>query len=213
MDTNWAGSIMQMLDKAVKLVWLNCLWVIFTLLGGILLGIMPATASVSFLVRKMIKNEEVENVFQEFWRCYKESFKSSNLIGVCFWVVGLFLFFDITFLIQSEGMLAIVFLTGVFVLLFIFCGVLLHFFPIYSRFEMKVMEYIKLAFVLTMTRPVTTIFMVVWLFVVTILSIEFSVLIPLLFNVLILLGINWLSIVRIEKKDDELISLSKKRGS
>ncbi|MFC4402684.1 YesL family protein [Gracilibacillus xinjiangensis] len=209
MDTNWAGSIMQMLDKAVKLVWMNCLWVIFTLIGGIVLGVMPATASVSFLVRKMIKNEEIENVFQEFWKYYKNSFKSSNIIGLSFWVVGLFLFVDITFLIQMEGMIAKVLLIGVFVLLFVFLGVLLNFFPIYSRFEMKIMEYIKLAFVMAMTRPVTTVFMVLWLCVVTILSIEFSVIIPLLFNVLIILGINWLSIVRIEKKDYELISYNK----
>ncbi|SER28418.1 Uncharacterized membrane protein YesL [Gracilibacillus ureilyticus] len=206
MDTNWAGTIMQMLDKAVKLVWMNCLWVVFTLLGGVILGVMPATASVSFLVRKMIKNEEIENVFQEFWQCYKRSFKSSNVIGILFWLAGLFLFMDISFLIQMEGTLATVLLTGVFVLLLVFFSVLLHFFPIYSRFEMKTISYAKLALVMAMTRPFVTIFMVLWLGVVTILSIEFTVIIPLLFNVLIMLGINWLSIVRIEKKDYQLIN-------
>ncbi|MFC4386338.1 YesL family protein [Gracilibacillus marinus] len=205
METGWAGNIMQMLDKLVKLVWMNCLWVFFTLLGGIILGLMPATAAVSSLVRKMIKNEEVESVFREFWTLYKNNFKSSNIIGIFFWIAVLFIYIDFNFLITTSNMVGTVLLIGVSMLFFILTGLLLHFFPIYSRFEMKKSEYLKLAFVMTMTKPITTILMVLWLFVVGILCIEFTVLIPLLFIVLVILGINWLSIVQIEKKDDQLL--------
>src|SRR5690625_6844483 len=81
MEGNWAVSVMEMLDKITKLVFINLLWTLFTLLGLGVFGLFPATASVNALVRKLFKNEDLTNVFSDFWRYYKASLdrKSTRL--------------------------------------------------------------------------------------------------------------------------------------
>ncbi|WP_156321339.1 hypothetical protein [Halolactibacillus sp. JCM 19043] len=54
---------------------------------------------------------------------------------------------------------------------------------------------------MTVTKPLTTVLMVVWLVIVGILTVEFTVMIALLLVVMMAIGINWLSIVRIEKAE------------
>ncbi|MDL4839026.1 YesL family protein [Aquibacillus rhizosphaerae] len=201
MEGNWAVTIMNMIDKITKLIYINVLWVFFVLIGLGLFGFMPATATVNILVRKLMMGEELSGVFKRFWTVYKESFVSSNLVGLLFLIIGIFLYVDINILLGTQSVIGKVVLSLLFMILIMFTATVLHFFPIYARFEMKTFNYIKLSFVIAMSQPITTILMVLWLLVVGILSVQYTVMLPLLFVTMISIGINWLSIKRIEKKN------------
>ncbi len=205
MTSNWAETIMFVLDKLVKLVYINVLWAVFTLLGGVVFGLMPSTAAMNRLIRQLMRNEDIANVFKSYFREFKQAFVTSNLMGMIFGVVGLFLYIDFSFLITINHPVASALLVGVSALSFIYIGMLLQFFPLFSRFELSIKQYITLTFVMTVTKPLTTVFMIVWLAIVGVLTAEFTVMIVLLLIVMIAIGINWLSIVRIEK-DDHLLT-------
>ncbi|WP_186578114.1 YesL family protein [Aquibacillus kalidii] len=201
MDGNWAVGIMNMIDKIVKLVYINVLWIVFTVLGLIVFGLMPATASVNALIRDLLSGKEVTNIFSEFWVQYKTSFIKSNLVGIVFIIIAIFLYVDIRILLGTDSIVGKMILAVLFMISYIFFATLLHFFPIFNRYEMKTFNYLKLSITLAMSHPFTTILMVLWLFVVGVLSLKYTVIIPLLFISLISIGSNWLSMKRIEKKN------------
>ncbi|WP_062320547.1 YesL family protein [Halolactibacillus sp. JCM 19043] len=128
MASNWAETMMSVLDKLVKLIYINTLWVLFTLLGGIVFGIMPATAAMNQLIRQMIRNEEIAHVFKAYAYEFKQAFVSANCIGLIFGVVGLFLYLDFNFLIRINHPAATALLVGVSALTLVYIGMLLQFF-------------------------------------------------------------------------------------
>lgn len=205
MTSNWADTMMHVLDKLVKVVYINVLWALFTLLGGVVFGVMPATATMNHLIRRLMRNEDVENVLRTYFSEFKRTFVSANLIGLIFGVVGLFLYLDFNFLIRVNHPAATALLVGVSAISIVYVGMLLHLFPLFSRFELSIKQAITLTFVMTVTKPLTTILMVVWLGIVGVLSAEFTVMIALLLVAMIAIGLNWLSMVRIEK-DDHLLT-------
>lgn len=199
-EENWASSVMGILDKIIKLIYINLLWFVFTIAGLGIFGIMPSTAAVFSITRKMIKGEEISNVFSDFWKVFKQSFVICNLVGVLFFTIGVFLYIDMRIVKISPVPTGKIFLILLSIIFILFFSVLLNFFPIYTRLEMKVIHYLKLSLVLGLGSPLTTLAMTIWVLVVYILCIHFTVLIPLLSISLLCLGINWLSIKTIEKK-------------
>lgn len=200
MEANWAGTIMNIIDKITKLVLINILWVLFVILGLGIFGFMPATAAVNTLIRKLIAGEELANTYKSFWKEYKASFKSANIAGLVFFVFGLFLYIDINVLFGTDSLIGKSMLAILFMISIIYFATLLHFFPLYARYEMKTLNYIKLAFVMAMSKPLTTLLMVLWLFVVVVITLQYTVILPLLFITMISIGINWLSIKQVETK-------------
>lgn len=200
MENNWSGSIMNILDEIVKLVLLNILWWLFTLLGLGIFGVMPATAAVFLIIRRKMQGKEVVHYFKEFKTIYKESFLSSNIVGLFFLLFGLFLYIDIKILFELDFLISKIVLAIIFMLCMIYFIILVNFFPIYSRYKMTFFNYLKLSFVIGLSNPISTILMALWISFVCLLSIRYTVLIPLLFMAVIAIGVNWLSMKMIEKK-------------
>ncbi|WP_084028990.1 YesL family protein [Bacillus sp. J33] len=62
----------------MRLVYLNLLWIAFSLLGIVLFGFFPATAAMFSVVRKWIMGETDVRVFKEFWQTYRKEFWKAN---------------------------------------------------------------------------------------------------------------------------------------
>lgn len=201
MENNWAGYIMNLLDEIAKLILVNILWLLFTLLGLVLFGIMPATAAAFLIIRRRMQGKEIQNTFKEFSTIYKESFLSSNLVGFIFILMGGFLYFDINILIGTESLIGKIILAFISMICIIYVAVLVNLFPIYSRYKMSVFNYIKLSLVIGLSNPIATLLMTLWLLIVALISMRYTVLIPLLLISLISIGINWVSMKMIEKKE------------
>src|SRR5690625_3634681 len=161
------------------------------------------------LIKKLIQNEDLTNVFSDFWRYYKASFKSVNLVGIIFMIIAIILYIDIRILFGADLMIGKVLLTVLIMLSYILVATVLNFLPIYAKYQMKTIDYLKLSLVTAMTSPLTTLLMVFWLVIVGIICIGFTVVIPLLSIVLVSIGINWISIKKVETKT--LFSQDRKR--
>lgn len=200
MEGNWATSVMRILDQITKLILINVLWILFTLIGLGIFGLMPATASVNYFMRKSLQGEELTKIMSQFWRVYKESFISSNIFGFIFSLIAIILYLDYQILLGTNAILGKIFLSLIILLIIIYLAMLVNFFPIYIKYDMRMIDFIKTSLLTAMLHPFSTLAMFLWLFIVIYICLRFTVLLPLLSIVLLFLGLNWIYIKYIEPK-------------
>lgn len=151
---HWSNIVAQ-------LMYVNTLWVGFTILGLGIFGFFPATVAMFSVMRKWIMGERELPIVATFWAYYKSDFKQANILGYLLVIIGLLLYVDLKFF-QAEinpgyGLISLVFLS----LLFWFCVILLYIFPLYVHYDFPIFHYIKHAIILSFARPLQTMAMLV----------------------------------------------------
>jgi uncharacterized membrane protein YesL len=138
-----------------RLMWLQLLWIAFTLLGAVLFGFFPATISLFSIIRKWIRGDTEIHIFRIFAAAFKESFVRSNLIGLLFMAIGLFLAVDV-YLSQTYLGNAFVHI-GILICTLLYTMTVLFFFPAYVHYNLKTFTYVKQAFLMIFVRPLQSI--------------------------------------------------------
>lgn len=156
-------------DWFSKIAIVNILWLIFTLTGLVILGIMPATVALFTVVRKWTVSETEIPIFQVFFQTYKKEFFRANLLGLFITAIGSFLFYDLRLVLSIGGNLQ--FVLGVPLLIVIGCFLLtlLYIFPVYVSLELSFLNYFKYALYMSILNLHTTIFMIIVLLLFSIL--------------------------------------------
>ncbi|WP_152655182.1 YesL family protein [Oceanobacillus sp. CFH 90083] len=140
-----------------KMIYLQILWLIFTIFGLGLFGIIPATAAVTTVISKWFQEGYDVPIFQVFLNTYKEQFLRSNGLGIVLLVVGIFIYVDLNIskqLIQSAFIHSLLLLISL-----LYIVVLLYFFPVFVRYKLKYFQYFKQSFFIALARPFETIAM------------------------------------------------------
>ncbi|MEH7495700.1 YesL family protein [Neobacillus niacini] len=149
-------------DWVLKLLILNILWVVLTLLGLIIFGFFPATVALFAVIRKLVMQDEDVSIFQLFWRTYKLEFVKSNFLGMIVLSIGAILFVDLYILRQLDpSMLNQMLILIVFVLIVVYMALLIYIFPLFVHYDTNIVGYFKYAIILVIGRPFRTIFMLV----------------------------------------------------
>jgi uncharacterized membrane protein YesL len=153
----WAGAMMRAGEWVVRLACLNFLWILFTLLGVGILGLFPATAAVFSVIRKGLVDEgKTFPLFRTFWSFYRADWIPMNILMLVYSVMGLGLFLDFRLVRGWEGaaqpwvVLFLVFALSVYLLS------LIHLFPLYAHYRMKLHEYVLQSFLITLYRPLSS---------------------------------------------------------
>lgn len=155
---------------AMKLAYVNFLWIAFTLLGLGVLGFMPATVAMFSVVRKWNNGEKDIPVFKTFWDTYRKEFLKANGLGLILFLFGYLLVVEFRILRLQEDMINYIVSFGVLAVLILYAIVLLYFFPVYVHFNLKMTDYIKWPFIIGIVHPILTLFMAVGLVVILYLS-------------------------------------------
>jgi uncharacterized membrane protein YesL len=79
MDTGWAIKLYGFADEVLWVIKLNGLWILFTLLGGIALGIGPATFAAYSLARRRSLDESF-HALPAFWAAFRREFRRGTLV-------------------------------------------------------------------------------------------------------------------------------------
>src|SRR5690625_5218522 len=85
-----------------RFAYLNLLWVVFTFVGLIFFGFLPATAAMFAVVRKWIGGEANIPVLPTFWKSYRKEFVKINIIGYIVFIIWYFLSFELPLLINQQ---------------------------------------------------------------------------------------------------------------
>jgi uncharacterized membrane protein YesL len=147
------GGFYRISEWIMRLAYVNLLWILFTLLGGIVLGIMPATVSLFTITRKWIMGEVDCEVFKLFWKTYKRNLIKANMLGIFLVAAGfaLFLYYQsLQILPEQLSQILQVFFYSILLIL----GVIVAFiFPIFVHFHVRFAHYYKNALIIGLSFP------------------------------------------------------------
>ncbi|MFD1542952.1 YesL family protein [Nonomuraea guangzhouensis] len=141
-----------------ELIWaarLNLLWILFTLAGGVILGLGPATVAAYTLARRHARGESIQ-AWTEFWTVYRREFVRASLLILPVAVlatvlVGNYLYFSA--LGPGSGALRI----ATFLALVVLAGVGAYLGPLYAHYDLPLWAYIPKASLLALTRPASSV--------------------------------------------------------
>ena len=135
-----AGRFLSLLSD---LVLLNLLFLLCCL------PVITIGAAVAGLNRAALRLYRGEGtVTKDFFRGFRSNFKQATLIFLIFAVLGIFLFYDLYFLVQDGSAPVFYFLAGLIALWMLFT--LTYLFPILVQFDNKLFRHITNAFLLSL---------------------------------------------------------------
>ncbi|NJP91273.1 DUF624 domain-containing protein [Nonomuraea sp. FMUSA5-5] len=142
-------------SEVIWAVRLNLVWLVFTLAGGVILGLGPATVAAYTLARRHARNETFQ-VWREFWTVYRREFVRASLLVlpavlVAIVLVGNYLYFSA--LGPGYGVPRI----ASFVALILLAGVGAHVGPLYAHYDLPPWAYWPKAAQLALLRPASTV--------------------------------------------------------
>ena len=153
------SGIYRISEKVMLIAYTNILWILFSLLGFVFAGIFPATIAMFAVTRKLILEEEQVPIFSLFWEKYKEEFVKANLYGYLLLVAGTIFLLDVLLFQSLDGwpfMLLSIISGGI---LMLFLIVILYFIPLFVHYNLTFFQYIKTAFLLSISHPIQTLIM------------------------------------------------------
>ncbi|MFC4320002.1 YesL family protein [Litchfieldia salsa] len=120
-------------SMTIKLVYIQLLWLTFTLLGVVIIGIGPATYAMFTVMRQWIRGNKEISIFKTFFHSFRSEFKESFFFGIIYLVGGIILFVDLIY-VQSP------LLKGFLIIIsFLYTVSLLYIYPILVHYEWQSM--------------------------------------------------------------------------
>lgn len=83
------------LNRILKVTYLNLLWFMGVLVGGVIFGVGPATIAIYSVYRKWFLHGEHGSTTKDFISFYKTNFKEGAILGILYLVVGYLLIVDL----------------------------------------------------------------------------------------------------------------------
>lgn len=161
-------NVLKVSEMIMDFVILNIMWFVGTALGLVILGWAPSTvACLTILREKIMKKEDYgTGIIKKFFKIYKNEFKKSNILGITMAILFLIVTINkMNFEVQAEPifkMFSIMSTAAKIILL----GIIVYAFPLYVHYEMKSKEYFVKGLTLIFARPLVTIFIVLWTFLI-----------------------------------------------
>lgn len=132
-----------------KTIQLNLFWILHIVMGGVVLGIFPATVSLFAITRKWLKGGRDEPFFNEYHQYYKNNFWKVNGLGWIYSSVGLFLWIDLFLVTQLKGIIALFSTMLILFILILYVFSFLYLFPYYVHFDQSFRRYLYQPFIIT----------------------------------------------------------------
>lgn len=151
-----SSFIYNIVDWITKFAYLNLLWILFTLLGGVIFGFFPSTISMFVIVREWLKGETDISLFSTFWKHYRDEFFKSNLLGVFVALVSVVFALDILYIKSTTNELLTWTYLPLFAFMLLFIMFLCYLFPSFVHFDLKLWQVIKNSFFIMLINPITT---------------------------------------------------------
>ena len=157
-------------EWAVKLAYLNILWILFSLLGLGVFGVGPATVSMFAVIRKCLRYGTDFSMTKEFVEIYQSNFWYANRIMLVLIPAYLFVWIDFAVirLLPSSFIIDKVVFSSVIMLSLLIVIVTCYVFAVYVHFDLAFWRNFKFAFMIAGISPLSTIMILLGLFVCSI---------------------------------------------
>jgi uncharacterized membrane protein YesL len=146
-----------------NLAYINILWLTFTLLGGVVLGIFPSTIAMFFIIKRMFLEKSDFSIIKEFTLLYKKEFKKSNLLFFPFILLAIIVAADIRFISSLDFAFNSLLVQLFYVLLFLLAMIFIYSLVVYIYGARGKKEIFKKSFSLLLNNPMTNLYILTWL--------------------------------------------------
>lgn len=132
-------------EWVMRLAYVNVLWILFTLLGGIILGIFPATIALFTIIRKWLLKEIHCPIWSTFKESYRQEFLKSNKLGAIIVYIAMFIIVDVVLIKTLSSNWQNVLLVPLCMIAIAYVIMLTYIFPLYVHYELKIFNAMKQA--------------------------------------------------------------------
>lgn len=154
------GGLYHFLEWIMWLIYLNVLWILFTVLGLGLFGAIPATVSMFTVIRQLLLRQETA-IFKTFFQTYKQEFLKANGLGLVLAIIAYILYMDLLFLDMIQNAFYYFFQIGLLIASIIYFITLIYIFPVYVHFKLNFFQYFKHALLIGIFSPLVNIAMII----------------------------------------------------
>lgn len=144
-----------------RLVAVNALWVLFTLLGLVVVGIMPATAALFAVLRRWAIHEDEVPVLRCFWRAYRAEFRRANVLGYILVGVGYLLYTNYAVARAQDGVGSVMLSVVLVMVAVCYVALLVNLFPTLAHLNLSLTGYLRMALAVGLGQPLLTVCAVV----------------------------------------------------
>jgi uncharacterized membrane protein YesL len=155
-----------------NLAYINILWLTFTLLGGVLLGIFPATIAMFFIIKRMFLEKSDFSIIKEFTILYKKEFKKSNLLFFPFILLAIIVAADIRFISSLDFAFNSLVVKLFYVLLFLLAMIFLYSLVVYIYGARGKKEIFKSSLYILFNNPMTNLYILTGLLLLHFLTLK-----------------------------------------
>lgn len=157
MKENFGGRIYYVSEFIMRLAWIQILWIFFSIIGLGLFGVLPATVALFSVIRKWQMNNDVNfKLFKFYWMSFRKEFFKANLLGLILFIIGYLLYINYSLVRMTDSSFTLYLLIGLFILNILFLVLLIHIFPIYVHYDLKVVQYLSLSLLIGISFPIHT---------------------------------------------------------
>ncbi|MTW84444.1 DUF624 domain-containing protein [Virgibacillus dakarensis] len=154
-----SGAIYTGLEWITRFAYANLLWILFSLMGGIVLGFFPSATAMFSVIRQWIKGNTDIPVTKSFWEFYKADFWKSNRLGLFMVVILAFIGIDIFYIKVHFAVDWTLIPLFAFMLIFILFS--FYIFPAFVHFDINVSHVLKNALLVMLISPLNTVLIVI----------------------------------------------------
>jgi uncharacterized membrane protein YesL len=192
-------------EWVMRFVFVNILWIFFTIVGLFIFGFFPATIAMFSVVRKWVLKESDIPIFKIFWKTYKTEFLKSNVLGLVVTAFSIFMYFNLS-VIQATTLplLKVLFIPNLIVIM-IFILTFLYVIPVFVHYEGNLVQVIKNSFFFMLLNPKATFCMIAFTVFLVFILYSFPGLIPFFSGSLLAYILMWFSkyvFVKIDEKQN-----------
>lgn len=151
----------QTVEKAINLIKLNILWILFSIP---IITIGAATCALHNTAAKIVKNEE-GYIFRDFITVFKRKWKQALRLWISLFFIGFGLFIDLLFWRNIKGIFAEVMIGILLMLVIIWVFLMIYTFPLAVRMETRTRVTLRNALFLSVKYLPKSLYMLLWLWI------------------------------------------------
>lgn len=138
---NLSARAYSFFDTLLWIACLNLLWILFTLLGLVVLGAGPATAAAQILVRRRARGEAAP-LLKSFTREYFANFVRANALALPVMAVAVALVMNWNYSSGAGDWISRLIAASTVVAAIFLAAILCYLFPMYARYELPLGRYL-----------------------------------------------------------------------
>jgi uncharacterized membrane protein YesL len=150
------SGLYTLTEWITRFAYVNLLWIGFSLLGLVVLGISPATLAMFTIIRKWLMGESETPIFQTFWNSYKKEFLKGNGLGIVIALFAYIILIDLSY-IKLDTIIQI----PLYLIVFAIVMTILYIFPVYVHYNVTFFQLFKNAFFIMIVNPLASIMMLI----------------------------------------------------